>query len=114
MWLAFRPPIQAASPPDTTEMHVGIGWWEWQLTYRTPRPLDQWYFPVVHQLEAAGWTRRQAGYAGRPLPFVDPVAYERRTSFEFVVLWERVELAGDLHGARMQLRRWIAIQPLKL
>jgi hypothetical protein len=109
MWLASRPPIQAMLPPDATDIHVGIGQWEWMLIYRTPRPLEEWYFPVVHELEAAGWTRREAGYAGRPLPLVDPVAYERRTSFVVVVLWERVELDGDLHGGRVRMRRWITL-----
>ena len=98
MWLASRPPVQAWLPPDATDSRVGFGWWEWTLSYQTPRPLDQWYFPIVHQLEAAGWTQRAAGYTGRPLPLLDPVAYERRTSFEFVVLCERVELDGDLQG----------------
>jgi hypothetical protein len=110
-WVASRPPIRAALPPDATDLHVGVGWWEWTLIYRAPRPLDEWYFPVVYQLEAAGWTRRQAGYTGRPLPLVDPVTYERRTSFGFVVIRERVDLDGDLHVAHVRMRRWITIQP---
>jgi hypothetical protein len=95
-------------------MQVGVGWWEWTLIYRTPRPLDEWYFPVVHQLEAGGWARSEAGYKGRPPPLLDPVVYERRTSFGFVVLWERVDLDGDLHVAHVRIRRQIAIQLLKL
>jgi hypothetical protein len=51
----------------------------------------------------------EAGYAGRPPPLLDPVAYERRISFIFVALREQVELDGDLHGARVRLRRWIAL-----
>jgi hypothetical protein len=109
VWLAARPPIEAVRPPDATDVHVGVGWWEWTLIYRTPRPLDEWYFPVVHQLEAAGWTRSEAGYAGRPLPLVDPVAYGRRTSFVVVVLWERVDLDGDLRVAHVRMHRWITL-----
>jgi hypothetical protein len=109
-WVASRPPISAASAPDATALRVGVGWGEWTLIYRAPRPLEEWYFPVVHQLEAGGWTRNQAGYTGRPLPLVDPVAYERRTSLGFIMLWERVDLDGDLLVKHVRMRRWITLQ----
>jgi hypothetical protein len=113
-WAVSRPPIRALLPSDAIDMHMGVGWWEWTLIYRTPRRLDEWYFPVVHQLEAGGWARSEAGYMGRPLPPVDPAAYERRISFGLVVIRERVDLDGDLYVAHVRMRRWIAIQPLRL
>jgi hypothetical protein len=113
MWLASRPPIQMWLPPDATDSRLGVGYSEWTLTYRTAHPLSDWYFALVRQLEAAGWTRRETGYAGRPLPLLDPVAYERRTLFAYLVLWERVEITGDLHIAQVRMRRWITIHPPK-
>ena len=110
VWLASRPPIPTWLPPDETHSNMGVGWWEWTFTYQRPDSLDEWYFPVVHQLEARGWTRSQAGYMGRPPPLVDPVAYERRTALGFVLLWERVDLDGDLHVAHVRMRRWITLQ----
>jgi hypothetical protein len=38
----------------------------------------------------------------------------RKTTFSFVILWERVELDGDIRGAHLRIYRWITIQPLKL
>ena len=114
LWLASRPPLHPLVPPDASDFQMSAnGWWEWTLSYRTSRPLDHWYFPIVHQLEAASWTRRAAGYTGRPLPLLDPVAYERRTSFESVVLCERVELDGDLYVAHIRMRRWITFASLQ-
>jgi hypothetical protein len=86
---------------------VAIGAWEWTLDYQVQAPLDDWYFPMTQQLEAEGWTRRNTGYAGRPLPLLDPVAYERSIPLGPVVLWERVEMGGDVHGRHVRIRRWI-------
>ena len=109
MWLASRPPIQPFVPPDATDIHMAAnGWGEWTLSYRSQGPPFGWYFTIVHRLEADGWARRAAGYTGRPLQ--DPVGYTRMTSFGVVVLWESVELDGDLDVAHVRVRRWIALR----
>lgn len=110
MRLAFWAPSQPVLPPDRIEHRLEVTGWEWTLGYQAKTPHDVWYVPLVQQLEAEGWTRRAAGYSGRPLPLLDPVAYERSSSFGIVVLWERVELSGDLHGGQVRMRRWISIQ----
>lgn len=112
IWLAFQPPVHPPFPADRIERRVGIGEWEWTLDYQVQAPLDRWYVPITQQLEAEGWTRRSTGYAGRPLPLLDPVAYERRLSLGLVVLWERVEMDGDLRGRHVRIRRWLTSRAL--
>jgi hypothetical protein len=113
MWLASRPPIQSLFPADTSDIHMGAnGWWEWTLSYQTPDPPFDWYVTIVHQLEEEGWMENGEQYIGGP-PH-NPATYTRMTSFGFVVLWERVELDGDMHGAHLRIYRWMAIQRLKL
>lgn len=109
MWRASRSLIPLGLSPDATEIAIGAAWWETTLSYRPERRLNDWYVPVVQQLEAGGWTRRDLGYAGRPWPLVDPIAYERRTAHGVVVLQERVELHGDLHGAQVRMRRAVRL-----
>ena len=112
-WLVLQPPIQLLIPPDATDIHVvDRDWWEWSLTYRTPRSPYGWYFTAVHQLEARGWMESGEQYTGGPLH--EPVTYTRMTSCGFFALWEYVELDGDLQGTHVRMRRWIAMQPLKL
>jgi hypothetical protein len=107
IWIASRPPIQSLAPPDATGMHMGVGWWEWTLTYRTPEPPNECYFTVIQQLDADGWGRDE-WYTGRPS--TEPVTYTRIISFDFVVLWDRVELGSDPYIAHIRMRRWITLR----
>jgi len=112
-WLVARPPIPLLVAPDATGIRVvASDWWAWTITYRTPGPPYGWYSTIERRLEATGWTRQGERYTGGPLH--EPATCTRMISFGFVALWERVELDGDLHGAHVRMRRWIAIQPLKL
>jgi hypothetical protein len=107
LWHASQPPIQLLLPPDSTDIHLdAVGWWEWTLTYRTPGPADGWYVTVVHQLEAAGWLSMERHPSG---PLGDPMIYRRTISFGCVVIWERVELDGDVHSAHIRVYRRITL-----
>jgi hypothetical protein len=85
---------------------VDGGWWEWTLTYRTPDPPNEWYFTVIQRLDADSWGRDE-WYTGRP--FTEPVTYTRIISFDFVVLWDRVELDSNPYIPHIRMRRWITL-----
>ena len=113
MWLASRPLIERFFPPDTTGIHMAAnGWWEWTLSFQTPGPSYERDARIVHQLEADGFMESGEQYVGGP-PH-DPATYTRMRSFGLVVLWERIELGSDAQVIRIRMRRWIALQPLKL
>jgi hypothetical protein len=112
-WIASRPPIQLLFPPDATDIHMAAnGWWEWTLSYQTPGPSYEQEAAIVHQLEADGWMESGERYVGGP-PH-DPATYTRMTAFGVVAVWERLELDSDARVTRIRMRRWIALQPLKL
>ncbi|HJZ46172.1 MAG TPA: hypothetical protein VKE41_03365, partial [Roseiflexaceae bacterium] len=100
-------------PPDVTDVHMTAnGWREWTFSYQTPGSSHEREATIVHQLEANGWMESGERYIGGPSP--DPATYTCMTSFGFVVLGERIEIDSDARITRIQMRRWIAIQPLKL
>jgi hypothetical protein len=113
MWLASRSPIQLLFPLDAAEIHMAAnGWWEGTHSSQTPGRSDEWCSTIVHQMEAEGWMESGERYVGGPSH--SPATYTRILSFGLVVYWERIELDNDARVTRIRMRRWIAIQPLKL
>jgi hypothetical protein len=108
IWLAFRPPIQSLLSSDATNTEVdATGRWEWTLTYRSSDRPYGWYFTIVRQLEEEGWMESGERYVGGP-PH-NPATYTRKTSFEYVVVWERVEIGGQPHVGDVRMWRWISL-----
>jgi hypothetical protein len=108
IWAAARPPLELALPSEATDLHLSAtGWWEWRLTYLAPGAPYGWYVTIVHQLEEEGWMENREQYIGGP-PH-DPATYTRKTSFGYLIVWERVEIGGEPHLAELRMWRWISL-----
>ena len=93
--------------PNATDIQVqSFGLGEQQITYRTSDSSYGWYFTVVHNLAADGWS---SPIDDRVRLQTTPDIHWRIRPFWFVYIKDRVALQGDPNLARITVTREVII-----
>ena len=93
--------------PNAIDIHVqSFGFGEQQIIYRTSDSPYRWYFTVVRNLAADGWS---APIDDRVRLQTTPDIHWRIRPFWFIYIKEQVALQGDPNVARITVSREVII-----
>jgi hypothetical protein len=105
-WLA-RPSFPAVLVPGAEDLQVEVlGFGEQQVSYRAPGQPYGWYFTIVRNLAADGWSAPVDNRLGMRHA---PETHWRILQLWFIYLKEEVALQGEPHVAHIRVRRELII-----
>lgn len=107
VWLAIRAPQRLFLVPGAADIQVSsLGLATQLITYHAPGPPYTWYYTVVRNLSAEGWSAPVVTRAGiRNTPEI----HWRISSWWLIYIKEEVGLQGEPDFARITVRREIII-----
>lgn len=107
VWKSTHTQLDMFIVPHATDIQIqSFGFGEQQIIYRTSSSPYEWYFTVVRNLAAAGWS---APIDDRVRLQTIPDIHWRIWPLWFVYIKERVALQGDPNVARITISREIII-----
>lgn len=107
LWLAARAPQRSLLAPGANDVQIrSLGLASQLITYHAPGPPYTWYYAVVRNLSAEGWSAPVVTRAGiRDTPEI----HWRITSWWLIYVKEEVGLQGEADFARIAVHREIII-----